>query len=300
MDALSVPGVHLDASSLLRFRALASSRRASPIPTRAQPPGALSARRQGRGIDIDDVRLWNWGDDARHIDHNVTARTGEAHVRRFRDESERATLLVMDLRPSMLFGTRRAFRSVAGAEALTLAGWRAAISGCRVGLHILRPEDPVHLRPRSGERSMPAIIGALARAHEEELRRPGSRDPPLDAEILRMMRLIPRGGLMIMASALESPGRAFEDAVRAASARAELRILVPRDAFEMRPPPGLYPFATEDGRHGLAAVRIKTRGPVRDAKLHRLRSLGVSVVEIEGGMEPPEMLRALELGDAGL
>ncbi|MFD1333947.1 DUF58 domain-containing protein, partial [Methylopila musalis] len=101
-------------------------RRGASGPRRlAARPGGVVTRRRGRGSEIDDVRPWTDGDDIRHIDRHATARTGELHARTFRDERERAALLVADFRPAMLFGTRRAFRSIAGAEALALLGWRA-------------------------------------------------------------------------------------------------------------------------------------------------------------------------------
>ncbi|TXM93858.1 DUF58 domain-containing protein, partial [Methylobacterium sp. WL122] len=62
------------------------------------------------------------GDDRRHIDRNATARTGILHVRTHHDERDRAVVLLADFRPSMLFGTRRALRSVAAAEALASLG----------------------------------------------------------------------------------------------------------------------------------------------------------------------------------
>ena len=75
------------------------------------------------------MRLWSEGDDRRFIDRNATARTGELHVRTHHDERDRAVVLVADFRPSMLFGTRRALRSVAAAEALVLLGWRIVGDG---------------------------------------------------------------------------------------------------------------------------------------------------------------------------
>ena len=71
------------------------------------------------------------GDHAGQV--GSTARTGEPHVRTFRDERERTLLLLVDLRPSMLWGTRRALRSAAAVEAAALAGWRALETGGRIG-----------------------------------------------------------------------------------------------------------------------------------------------------------------------
>ncbi|RVU17555.1 DUF58 domain-containing protein, partial [Methylobacterium oryzihabitans] len=135
---LAAPGIALEAGALMGLRHLA--RRGAAPRTRALVglPGGIVTRRRGRGSEPDDVRLWAEGDDVRHIDRNSTARTGQLHTRTHHEERDRAVVMLADFRPSMLFGTRRALRSVAAAEALALLGWRVAGDGGRVGLAVVR------------------------------------------------------------------------------------------------------------------------------------------------------------------
>ena len=70
-------------------------------------PGLLTTRRRGQGLEFDDLRQYLEGDDIRHIDWQVTARSGKPHVRLFREERERTVTVVLDLSPSMFTGTRR-------------------------------------------------------------------------------------------------------------------------------------------------------------------------------------------------
>ncbi|CAA2156919.1 hypothetical protein MBRA_02351 [Methylobacterium brachiatum] len=118
------------------LRYLARRGAAPATRTLAGLPGGIVTKRRGRGSEPEDVRLWSEGDDRRFIDRNATARTGQLHVRTHHDERDRAVVLLADFRPSMLFGTRRALRSVAAAEALALLGWRVAADGGRVGLAV--------------------------------------------------------------------------------------------------------------------------------------------------------------------
>lgn len=297
MDALSVPGVAVDIEALLRLRALTGSGRPMRLSANAELPGTLTGRRQGRGLDIDGVRRWSPGDDLRHIDRNVTARTGEPHIRLFRDERERAVLLVADMRPSMLFGTRRAFRSVAAAEALTLCGWRAAALGCRIGLHVLSSAEPIHLPPAAGERAMPAVIGGLQRANDAALRRSGDADPPLADALAGFVRLIPRRGLVVLASAFNAPGDGLDDVLRMAGERAELRALVIIDAAETEMPRGRYPFVTLAGRHGVARLARRREGRAGGDWVARLGRLDIAAVAVDARSPPHSMLTTLEHGD---
>ncbi|WP_158808463.1 DUF58 domain-containing protein, partial [Beijerinckia sp. L45] len=127
-----VAGVDLDVDALLRLRHLAARMRDPRTLPRSPMPGDIIHRRRGRGLEVHDIRVWSEGDDIRHLDHNATARTGVPHTRTYLDERERTVLLIADFRPSMLFGTRRALRSVAAAETVALLGWRAIARGGRV------------------------------------------------------------------------------------------------------------------------------------------------------------------------
>ena len=75
----------------------------------------LSAFR-GRGMEFDEVRAYQPGNDARNIDWHVTARRGEPYTKLFREERERPLFILADLHPGMYFGSRRVFKSVLVAE----------------------------------------------------------------------------------------------------------------------------------------------------------------------------------------
>lgn len=93
---------------------------------------------RGQGLDFDSVREYVPGDDIRNIDWRVTARTGSPHLKLFKEEKERHTILCVDMNASMRFGTRNTFKSVQAARCASLLGWRALghhdrISGCFFG-----------------------------------------------------------------------------------------------------------------------------------------------------------------------
>ncbi len=296
-DPLGAPGIALDAGALMGLRHLARRGAGATMQGRSGLPGGIVTRRRGRGSEPDDVRLWTDGDDVRHIDRNATARTGTLHVRTHHEERDRAVVLLADFRPSMLFGTRRALRSVAAAEALVLLGWRIAGDGGRVGLCAAAPE-PVALPPRAGGRGMAALCQGLARAHEGALAAPPHADPPLGPVLERARALLPAGGHLVLASALDAPGEGFSESVAALAERVSVSLILVSDAFERAAPPGLYPYATPDGRRGTARIG-KARAAPED-RLAAYARLGLTGLRLDTELGPEGFAPLMERLDAVL
>lgn len=284
----TTPGIHLSGETLMGLRHLARRGVSPATRTLAGLPGGIVTKKRGRGSEPDDVRLWSEGDDMRFIDRNATARTGELHVRTHHDERDRSVALLADFRPSMLFGTRRALRSVAAAEALALLGWRVVGDGGRVGLIVASAGEPTVIRPAGGERAMTAVTGAMAHAHKQALAASAKDDPPLSAVLSLARSLLPSGGHLVIASALDAPGEDFDSLLTVLGERLSIRLLLVSDAFERVRMPGFYPFATPDGRRGtIQATRAETDTASSDANLaewHRRRIEGLRI-EVEAGPE---------------
>jgi uncharacterized protein (DUF58 family) len=290
-------GLSLDTSTLIMLRhVLAGSKTSTPLQTEAMP-GPIAMRRQGRGSESDDIRVWSFGDDIRHIDRNSTARTGVPHVKTFRDEREQTTLLMADFRPPMLFGTRRVFMSVAAAELLCLYGWQAAAAGGRVGLLAFGCGEPVYVRPKTGSRGMLDVIGGMARAYPADAN--GNQSAPtLDGCIDMAARLMPRSGTAILASSLDERGGAFEDSVRRLLHRANLKIALVQDAFKDRAPRGSFPFVTMRGVTGIKRSSGGKAPLPDDPELNSIRHLGARMVRFPADTEPHGQLFGLrELHD---
>ena len=88
----------------------------------------------GRGMDYEESRKYTPGDDSRMIDWRVTARTGTAHTKVFREDRQRMVYLIVDMSASMRFGTRTAFKSVVAAEVASLLAWAALDQGNLVSI----------------------------------------------------------------------------------------------------------------------------------------------------------------------
>ena len=289
------PGVDLDVEALLKLRHLAYRMRDIRTAPRSTMPGDIIHKRRGRGLEVHDVRPWSEGDDIRHLDQNATARTGVPHTKTYFDERERSILLVADFRPSMLFGTRRAFRSVAGAEALAMLGWRGVGRGGRVGLLCTGARGTRFSRQGRGERAMIAHVGALVEAHREALADRAERDPPLADQLETAERLASTGSTIVVATALDAPGKGFDDVVLRLTRRHDLVFLLIEDAFERDPLPGDYPFTTAEGESGWLRIgKARASGPDRIAALRRL---GAQAARVAASLPAESSVQVLEQVD---
>ncbi|MFT3971967.1 MAG: DUF58 domain-containing protein [Amaricoccus sp.] len=257
-------------------------------------PAGFPGRRRGAGLETIDVRPFVEGDDVRYLDRNVTARTGTPHVRSFREERGATVLLVADFRAAMLWGTRRALRSVAAAEALALGGWRALEAEGRVGALALAAGEMRYVPPRGRLAGMAAVAGGLAAAHAAALASAGAPgrapEPALDRLLEAAVGLAPRGTSFVLATALDDPGREFEALAGSLGRAGRLKLLLVQDAFELAPPAGTYAYADGRGRH---VGRPEPAADRRDG----LARLGIPAMAVDVRAEGDALARAWDLFD---
>jgi len=129
----------------------------------ARQGGAYMSSFRGRGMEFDESRLYLPGDDIRNMDWRVTARTGEAHTKVYREERERPVLICLDLNESMFFATRGCFKSVVAAQAAALLAWSTSAHNDRLGALIFSGNDYVELKPRRGKSAVLDLIGRACR-----------------------------------------------------------------------------------------------------------------------------------------
>ena len=113
---------------------------------------------RGQGMEFDEVRPYNPGDEVRRIDWNVTARTGEAYVRRYREERESTVMLVVDASGSADFGTVGRFKRELAAELAAVLSFAATTNNDRVGLLIFTDRVELYIPPRKGRRHVLRLI----------------------------------------------------------------------------------------------------------------------------------------------
>ena len=116
---------------------------------------------KGRGMAFDEVRPYQAGDEIRTIDWNVTARTGETHVKRYTEERELTVMLVVDASASENFGSVNRFKRELAAELTAVLSFSATSNNDKVGLLIFTDQIELYIPPRKGRKHILRLIREL-------------------------------------------------------------------------------------------------------------------------------------------
>jgi uncharacterized protein (DUF58 family) len=209
---------------------------------------------KGRGIDFEESRRYQPGDDVRLMDWRVTARTNEPHLKVFREERERPVFMVVDDRQAMHFGTKVAFKSVVAAQAAALLGWASHARGDRVGGIVFAESDHVELRPKGGRRGILQLFNVLADRSRESLVRnpePGVSASSFRLALNRVLKAARPGSLIFLFSDFRDCDHQAKTAMLRLGAHHEVVAVFIYDQVEqIAPPPGSYPI-TDGQSHGM-------------------------------------------------
>jgi uncharacterized protein (DUF58 family) len=116
---------------------------------------------KGRGMAFDEVRPYQYGDEIRAIDWNVTARTGEPYVKRYVEERELTVMLLVDASASESFGSINRFKRELAAELTAVLSFAATTNNDRVGLMIFTDQIELYIPPRKGRTHVLRLIREL-------------------------------------------------------------------------------------------------------------------------------------------
>ncbi|WP_423925111.1 DUF58 domain-containing protein [Candidatus Palauibacter sp.] len=240
---------------------------------------------KGRGINFAEVREYDYGDDIRTIDWNVTARTGTPHVKIFEEERELTVMLLVDVSASGNFGTRERMKGDLAVEVCSLLAFSAIKNNDKVGLIIFSDRVEKFVPPRKGRRHVLRVLREML-YHEPE-----GRTTDLAAALEYLSRIIRRRAVVFVVSDFVS--KPFEKALGVAGRRHDVIALRVRDRREAELPPiGLMEL--EDAETGERLIvdtsdrefraALATRGTEELASQNRTFRRGkVDVVDLSPG-----------------
>jgi uncharacterized protein (DUF58 family) len=208
---------------------------------------------KGRGIDFEESRRYQPGDDVRLMDWRVMARTNEPYLKVFREERERPVFLVVDDRKAMQFGTRVAFKSVIAAHAAALLGWASHERGDRVGAVVFSDVDHVELRPRGGRAGVLQLLNILAQASARptQVEHHSPSTSPLQLALNRVITTAKPGSLIFLLSDFREWDQLAKQTLIRLGGHQEVVAILIYDQLEREPPPaGQYPV-TDGIRMGI-------------------------------------------------
>ena len=251
---------------------------------------------RGRGLDFDEVRAYQPGDEVRAIDWRVTARTGEAHTKLYREERERPVLIVTDQRQPMFFGTQKCFKSVLAAQVCGLLAWSALRNNDRVGGFVWGQQQHVEVRPKRSKASVLKLLHTVHELNNQLGADNVSAGTPLsiNTALIDLRRITRPGSAIFIISDFHDFDDDASKQLFNLARHCEVTAVLVNDRLEQNLPPAGQYSVTDGLRRGVLNTRAaKLRDDYarhfrqRREHLHMsLASYGVPLIEMQTGCEP--------------
>lgn len=183
---------------------------------------------KGRGMAFDEVRPYQYGDEIRTIDWNVTARTGEPYIKRYVEERELTVMLLVDASASENFGSVGQFKRELAAELTAVLSFAATTNNDRVGLMIFSDQIELYIPPRKGRRHVLRLIRELL-AFE-----PQNQGTDLKLALDHVNRILKRRGIIFLVSDFLADPASYSRALAVTNRRHDVIAVDLTDPLETR------------------------------------------------------------------
>ncbi|MFC1602558.1 DUF58 domain-containing protein [Pseudomonadota bacterium] len=235
--------VQVNQSTLIGLQKAGASLPLKAVKILGRMTGNYLSKFKGRGMEFDEARPYQPGDDARNLDWKVTARTGKPFTKLFREERERSILLWVDYRAPMHFATRGVFKSVLAAKTAALLAWSAIQHGDRLGGLIFSESEHLELRPQQGKHAVLNFIRKLTEAFPQTALKPGGQTQHKAAQhaLARLRRVTRPGSLLFLLSDFRSLDETAEAHLIHLARHNDIVLIFIHDHLEKElPPSGNY------------------------------------------------------------
>lgn len=159
VDLKTLQQYSYQARGVLRYKTLA----------KAQLAGGHLSPIKGRGMEFNECRPYQPGDDIRSIDWRITARTGKTYSKLFSEEKERPVFVLLDLSKSMFFGSQHKLKSVQACHLTALLAWATKQKSDRVGGIIIGEFGHKELKPQRQQRGIMQLLSCAVNLHNQQL-----------------------------------------------------------------------------------------------------------------------------------
>ena len=235
---------------------------------KASSTGAHHSRFRGRGMDYQESRIYQAGDDIRNMDWRVTARAGKPHTKLYQEERERPVVFLVDFNPAMFFGSTQSLKSVVAARAAALIAWSVASKGDRIGALIIN-QTHHELPPKMGKRGALQLIRELvnhsdpqkalaeiAAFAKQDITNKSSHEN-LNDELKRLRKIARPGSLVFLISDFYAINEDTAHHLRSLSRHCDIQAIQIVDPLEISPPPPDQYYVTDGDKISLLNTRSK-------------------------------------------
>ncbi len=291
--------VSVSQAGLIRLNGPARAIALDVLRVKSLQTGAYVSHFRGRGMEFDESRPYQPGDDPRSIDWRVTARSTTAYTKLFREERERPVLVVVDLRANMHFATRGCFKSVNASRTAALLSWAAHHRGDRLGGLIFGDTTHRELKPRLGRRAALRYVHELAQ-HPDWTKRGSPKGSDPFAQAMSSLRRVARpGSLVVVISDFIGFSRAAQSYLSSVARHNEVLAVFLNDPLEKKlPPPGRYRIVSPDDELSIDTFAAAARRDYEHEFAERAQELeafchryGVHLMPMSTDDDPVAMLQ---------
>ncbi len=241
--------------------------------------GLHDSRFRGRGMDYQESRVYQPGDDIRNMDWRVTARTGKAHTKLFQEERERPTYLIVDTNSSLHFGTKTQFKSVLASKIAALLGWSSVHQGDRIGV-LTYGSNGIHIgKATAGKRGMMAMMAHLIKAFDQGAEQV-SEQHHLDQALKQLRTIIRPGSMVILISDFYALGNDAKKHLLQLRKHNDVLGIKVCDPFENQLPlPALYGVKTQHQARVLDSNNARMRNKLLNKQQNHIQSLQDNIIK---------------------
>jgi len=253
------------------------------IQARQMLAGGHKSRFRGRGMDFDQVRIYQPGDDVRSIDWRVTARTQVPHTKIFSEERERPILVISDLRGPMFFGSQR-LKSVVACEISAALAWAGLAANDRAGGLVFGSQQQVDIKSRRSHHAVLQFIHAL-HEYSSQLLEPQPDRYSLGDILEESRRFILPGSTVFIVSDFHDLDSSCERHLFELARHGNLNFCHVYDNIETElPPPSLYAVTNGQQRIMLDSSNKQLRQQFVDAFSQRSQHLRKLSEQLSAGL----------------
>jgi uncharacterized protein (DUF58 family) len=249
--------------------------------------GQYHSKFKGQGIEFDDFREYQPGDDVRFLDWNVTARMDHPYVRKYVEERELTVILMVDVSPSSDYGSQDDSKRELAAELAAMFALSAGANGDKVGLLLFSDQIEAYLPPRKGHAHSMRLLRDILFTQAK------STGSSLSAALDFALKRVSHRALIVVLSDFLLPDTSWERSMRTLTAKHDVAAVHLSDPAELELP-NVGSISLRDPESGQEFVVNSSSPKVRDWYAQQLRShrssiqaalsrSGVATLEVQTG-----------------
>ncbi len=190
---------------------------------------------KGHGIDFDEVREYQFGDDIRSIDWKTTAKLQKTYIKTYKEEKQRQVFVLVDFSNSMYFASKVAFKSVICAKVATLIAFSALKHNDKIGAVMYNENNHYELKAKNSKYGVQNLISAMVKLHNTDNTKTSKNN--FYQALLRLKNSVKPGSLLFIISDFYQLNKQEQQLIQQLTIHNDIIFCFIYDDLEKNPPP---------------------------------------------------------------